>query len=56
MGGAAHGMVILLAFLVTAIVAGVTSSGNVSVGGRVAAFALVILFMITGLLVVSVIS
>jgi hypothetical protein len=56
-GGAAvtlaHGGYALLAFLVLAVVAGVTQYGKVSPGGRVAAFVLVVLFLCVGLAVVN---
>ena len=51
MGGAAtevaHGGIAILAFLAFAIVAGVTKYGPVSRNGRIAAFALVGLLLLT---------
>jgi hypothetical protein len=59
-GGAAvelaHGGYALIAFLALAIVAGVTQYGNVSTGGRIAAFSLVLILLFFGYLIVNAIA
>jgi hypothetical protein len=52
----AHGAYAVIAFLVLAIVAGVTQFGPVSAGGRIAAFALALVLLFFGYLVVNAIA
>ncbi|MET9272083.1 hypothetical protein [Kribbella sp. NPDC003557] len=56
MGGAAHALVALITILVLAVVFGVTEHGNVGIGGRIAAFAIVLLILFTIILVANAIS